>query len=112
MAKRYGTADSMAKKAQLARGKAAMKKGAEGPKGSMPSGQELYFIPEGGGEYSRVMVPAGKKPPKGAIKASKKGRPTGPGGYSKARTRKKSMLELKMQSKNAKDKLKRRKQGM
>ena len=83
------TADTTAKKAQLKRGAAAKKKGAEGPKRSMPSGQSMYFVPEGGGEYSRVMVPAGKQPPKGAIKAASKVRPSGAGGYSTARTRKK-----------------------
>jgi len=83
------TADTMAKKAQLKRGAAAKKKGTEGPKQSKPSGQSMYFVPEGGGEYSRIMVPSGKKPPRGAIKAATKVRPSGARGYSTSRTRKK-----------------------
>ena len=65
-AKRAATADSSAKKAQLKRGAAAKKRGAEGPKRSTPH-KDIYILDPGSNDLTK-RVPAGSKAPKGAKK--------------------------------------------
>lgn len=65
-AKRTATADSSAKKAQLKRGAAAKKRGAEGPKRSTPA-RDVYVLDPGTDDRFK-RVPAGSKAPKGTRK--------------------------------------------
>ena len=63
--KTTATADSRAKKAQLKRGAAAKKKGAEGPKKSNQT-HDWYVMDKAGDTFKKV--PVGAPKPKGAVK--------------------------------------------